>query len=311
MSSRVLISGSIAFDTIMVFDGRFAEHILPERVHMLNVSFLAPQLRREFGGCAANIAYTLAGLGGHAAILGAVGQDGRAYLERLSTLGIETDAILWCEALYTSQAFITTDLADNQISAFHPGAMMRAHEVAINGPAAWGIIAPNDKAAMLRHAHEFKARGIPWLFDPGQALPQFHGDELAHLIAQADALVVNDYECTLITQHLGGSEAALAQRINTLIVTRGSQGASLYHRGHRDDIAPASITAAVDPTGCGDAFRGALLYGLARGLGWAVSARLGNILGALKIEHAGPQNHVIQHPDIIRRYTETYGQMPW
>jgi adenosine kinase len=311
MSSRVLISGSVAYDTIMVFDGHFKDHILPDRVHMLNVSFLAPTLKREFGGCAANIAFTLQGLGGAPTVLAAVGRDGGDYVARLAAMGIDTASILKCDDLYTAQAFITTDLADNQITAFHPGAMARAHEVAAAPPAAWGIVAPNGKAAMLRHAREFAAAGVPWIFDPGQALPMFSGDELRTLVEGATALAVNDYECRLMAEKTGLSEASLAAAVDAMIVTRGGEGSVLHHGGVSEVIAPVPVARAVDPTGCGDAYRGGLLYALAGGLGWTIAARLGSVMGALKIEHAGPQNHPVDRATVARRYRDAYGSAPW
>jgi len=311
MTTRVLISGSVAYDTIMVFDGHFKDHILPDRVHMLNVSFLTPSMKREFGGCAANIAYTLKGLGGSPTVLAAVGRDGGEYVERLAALGIDTASILRCDELYTAQAFITTDLSDNQITAFHPGAMGRAHEVAATGPAAWGIVAPNGKDAMLRHAREYAAAGVPWLFDPGQALPMFSGDELRALVASADALAVNDYECGLVCEKTGLTEAQLAAQVKAMIVTRGGDGSTLHHEGRSETIAPVKISGAVDPTGCGDAYRGGLLYALASGLGWSVAARLGSVMGAMKIEHSGPQNHRVDRDAVAARYRAAYGASPW
>jgi adenosine kinase len=295
----------------MVFAGHFKDHILPDRLHMLNVSFFAPTLKREFGGCAANIAYTLKGLGGEPVVLAAVGRDGGDYVERLAALGIETTSVLRCDDLYTAQAFITTDLSDNQITAFHPGAMGRAHEVAASGPAAWGIVAPNGKEAMLRHAREYAQAGIPWIFDPGQGLPMFSGDELRALVESADALAVNDYECSLMAEKTGLSEAELAAKVDAMIVTRGGDGSVLHHAGGTETIAPVKVSAAVDPTGCGDAYRGGLLYGLAAGLGWPVAARLGSVMGALKIAQAGPQNHRIDRDEVARTYRDTYGMSPW
>ena len=311
MTQRVMISGSVAYDTIMVFDGHFKDHILPDRVHMLNVSFLVPGMKREFGGCAANIAYTLKGLGGQPSVLAAVGRDGGDYVERLAGLGIDTASILRCDDLYTAQAFITTDLADNQITAFHPGAMARAHEVATSGPAAWGIVAPNGKEAMLRHAREFTAAGIPWIFDPGQGLPMFSGDELRALLEGATALAVNDYESKLISEKTGLSDTELAARVEAMIVTRGGDGSQLYTAGQIETISPVRISGAVDPTGCGDAYRGGLLYALAAGLGWSVACRLGSVMGAMKIEQPGPQNHRIDRSAVADRYRDAYGASPW
>ena len=311
MSSRVLISGSVAYDTIMVFDGHFKDHILPDRVHMLNVSFLAPTLKREFGGCAANIAYTLKGLGGAPTVLAAVGRDGGDYVARLAAMGIDTASILRCEDLYTAQAFITTDLADNQITAFHPGAMARAHEVAAVPPAAWGIVAPNGKDAMLRHAREFTETGVPFLFDPGQGLPMFDGPELRTIIESATAVAVNDYESRMLADRTGWSEAQIASRVKALIVTRGAEGSQVWTDGQCADVAPVPITEALDPTGCGDAYRGGLLYGLSQGWDWLRSARLGSVMGAIKIEQQGAQNHRISREAVARRYEQAYGSVAW
>jgi adenosine kinase len=313
MAQRVVISGSVAYDTIMVFDGHFKDHILPDRVHMLNVSFLAPRLKREFGGCAANIAYNLAMLGGAPSVLAAVGHDGADYVRRLADFGIDTAAILEADDHYTAQAFITTDLGDNQITAFHPGAMARAHEVGVPEGAgiAWGIVAPNGKAAMLRHAAEFSERRIPWIFDPGQAMPMFDGEELRSLVSRADAVAVNDYEGQLLCEKTGWDEAAIAGRVRALIVTRGGDGSLVHTEGRVHEVPPVPIAAALDPTGCGDAYRGGLLYGLATGMDWVQAARLGSVLGAMKIECSGPQNHRFDRDDVAERFSRSYGSRPW
>lgn len=313
MTRRVLISGSVAFDTIMVFDGHFKDHILADRVHMLNVSFLTPRLKREFGGCAANIAYNLCLLGGEAAILAAVGQDGHDYVRRLREMGVDTAAIAELDDHYTAQAFITTDLSDNQITAFHPGAMGAAHRIGVAdaGPGAWGIVAPNGKQAMTRHAREFAQAGIPFIFDPGQGLPMFSGEELRELIGQASAVAVNDYESGLLAEKTGWTESAIAAKVQAMIVTRGAEGSVLYASGDRHAIPAVPVRDPVDPTGCGDAFRGGLLYGLAHGMDWLQSARLGSVLGAIKIEHQGPQNHRSDRDGVAARFREAYGASPW
>ncbi len=313
MTRRVLISGSVAYDTIMVFEGHFKDHILPDRVHMLNVAFLAPRLKREFGGCAANIAYTLKGLGGEPVILATVGRDGDDYLRRMQSLGLDMSGVLRLDAHYTAQAFITTDLADNQITAFHPGAMSAAHEVSAVPalPGAFGIVAPNGKDAMLRHAREFREHGVPFLFDPGQGLPMFDGDELRGLIAAASAVAVNDYEAGMLAQKTGLTETQIAGQVQALVVTRGADGSSVYAGGKRTDIAPVAIASATDPTGCGDAYRAGLLYGLSEGWSWEDAARLGSVMGAIKIEHPGPQNHAVDRADVARRFERAYGRAPW
>jgi adenosine kinase len=308
----ILISGSVAYDTIMVFDGHFKDHILPDRVHMLNVAFLTPRLKREFGGCAANIAYTLRGLGGAPIILATVGQDGKAYLERLDSLGIDISRVRLLPDLYTAQAFITTDMADNQITAFHPGAMGEAHQVSAMGAGgAFGIVAPNGKTAMQTHAREFAQEGVPFLFDPGQGLPMFDGEELRELISQASAVAVNDYEAGMLVERTGWSEAEIASRVRALIVTRGAEGCQVWSGGRCDTVMAAPISSAVDPTGCGDAFRGGLLYGLAQGWDWVRAARLGSVMGAIKIESQGAQNHEVARDAVAERHARAYGVRPW
>lgn len=296
----VQISGSIAFDTIMVFEGRFKDHILADQVHMLNVAFLAPQMRQEYGGCAANIAYTLRGLGQACGLLGAIGKDGAEYLKRLESLGIDVSQVLSANDCFSAQAFITTDLDDNQITAFHPGAMNRAGEVGLGaGTATLGIVSPNGKEAMLRHAQEFKARGVPFVFDPGQAMPIFNRDELALLTQQATWIAVNDYEGHMLAEKLGVSVADLATKTpGGMIVTRGAQGVEVLEHSTTTQVEGLSVEKifggkAVDPTGCGDAFRGGLLFGLAKGASLLDSARLGNVMGGLKVTHRGGQNHSI------------------
>lgn len=313
MSRRVLISGSIAFDNIMVFDGQFKDHILPDRVHMLNVSFLTPSLKREFGGCAANIAYTLGGLGGEPVILAAVGRDSDEYLARLDSLSLDRTHVLRLDDCYTAQCFITTDLADNQITAFHPGAMSHAHRVSALAalPAAFGIVAPNGKEAMVRHARELQASGVPFIFDPGQGLPMFDGQELRGLIASASAVAVNDYEASMLCDRTGWREEEIAAQLDALIVTRGAQGAQVWSRGATRLVPAVAVDRTVDPTGCGDAFRGGLLFGIAQGWDWFESARLGSVLGAMKIECQGPQNHTVAPDAVALRFEQAWGHRPW
>ncbi len=309
----VQISGSIAFDTIMVFEGRFRDHILPDQVHMLNVAFLAPQMRQEFGGCAANIAYTLRGLGQPCGLLGAVGRDGQDYLKRLDQLGIDVSSVLNADDCFSAQAFITTDLDDNQITAFHPGAMNRAGEVGLHDPATrLGIVSPNGKEAMLRHAREFSERRIPFIFDPGQAMPVFSADDLKQLVGQATWVAVNDYEGHMLAEKIGLSLADLATQLpGGLIVTRGNLGVDLMERSETTRVEGLSVQElfglpAIDPTGCGDAFRGGLLYGLARGASLLDSARLGNIMGALKVVHRGAQNHRVDPANVAQLIAKLY-----
>lgn len=310
---RIAVSGSIAFDTIMVFEGLFKDHILADRTHILNVSFLTPRLKREYGGTAANISYNLAKLGGEPVVLSAVGHDATEYLNRLRDIGVDLRAVKQLGDQYTAQAFITTDLADNQITAFHPGAMNESHrsQVGEAGELAWGIVAPNGKAAMLQHAEQFKRSAVPFIFDPGQGLPMFDGTELRGLLAGASALAVNDYESRLLAEKTGLSETQIAAEVRHVIITRGGEGSTLYVDGKAEHIPAAPIKQAVDPTGCGDAYRAGLLYGLARGAGWSIGARLGAVMGAIKIEHAGAQNHRVALADVELRYRQAFGAAPW
>jgi adenosine kinase len=313
MSHRVLISGSVAYDTIMVFDGRFKEHILPDQTHILNVAFVTPTLQREFGGCAANIAFNLKALGGEPCVLATVGRDGDEYLARLSGLGIDRSLVKRLDDAYTAQAFITTDLDDNQITAFHPGAMARGHEVDARAalPAAWGIVAPNGKQAMLEHARAFTDADLPWLFDPGQGLPMFDGAELRELISRASAVAVNDYECAMLCDRTGWSESQIASKVRALTVTRGAEGSTVATGIDLTQVPAVRIANAVDPTGCGDAYRGGLLYGLAQGWDWVRAARLGAVMGAMKIEHPGPQNHAPSRAEVAARHLDAFGEAPF
>jgi adenosine kinase len=312
-SKAVLISGSIAFDFILLFDGKFKDHILPDRIHMLNVAFLTPQLQRQDGGCAANIAYTLAKLGGWARLLGSVGQDAIDYLARLASYGIDLGSVQQLTDCYSAQAFITTDTEANQITAFHPGAMNKAHELDVRQAmidcksCAWGIVAPNGKQAMIEHAAAFAQAGLPFIFDPGQGLPMFSGEELLSLIKLADALILNDYEASMLTQKTGLDEAALASELKALVITRGAEGSRLLEQGRAIEIKAAPAQQVVDPTGCGDAFRGAVLYALSKACSWEDAIRLGTILGAIKVGYAGAQNHPVDRREVKRRWSEHFG----
>ena len=291
-----VICGSLAFDSIMNFGGKFADQILPDQIHKLNVSFFVPQLRREFGGCAGNIAYALHLLGGQAHIVAALGNDGADYAKYLASKGISTAHIMQRGDIYTAQAMIMTDSANNQITAFHPGAMQMAHECAIPaqaGAADIGIIAPDGREAMLLHAAQFARQGVPFVFDPGQGLPMFNGSELLSFIDQATWVAVNDYEAEMLRERTGLALADIAAKVRGLVVTLGEAGCDVYEGGQCTRVAPVRAAAALDPTGCGDAFRGGLLYGLERGWSLARSAALGNHMGATKIAHLGPQNYSI------------------
>ncbi len=290
-----LICGSLAFDTIMTFEGRFAEQILPEQLHILNVSFLVPSLRRDFGGCAGNIAYALRLLGGEARPMAMLGTDGADYLERLEGLGIDTRHVGRTDEIYTAQALIMTDRDNNQITAFHPGAMMQAHRHRVEADPAvkLAIIAPDGRDAMLQHAEQLVQAGIPFVFDPGQGLPMFNGEELRRFVEQASWVAVNDYEGKMLCDRTGWSLAEISGKVRGLVVTLGEQGCEVWEQGARTAVPAVQPAAVVDPTGCGDAWRGALLFGLERGWPLARCAALGNRLGALKIAQRGPQNYVL------------------
>lgn len=292
----IQISGSIAFDTIMVFEGTFKQHILPDQVHMLNVAFLVPSMRQEFGGCAANIGYSLAQLGSQVRLLGAVGHDGHGYLERLRQQSIDVSGVVLRSDCFTPQAFITTDMEDNQITAFHPGAMAHAHESVVLASAGLGIVSPNGREAMISHAQAFSAHDIPFILDPGQAMPIFDGPTLLALTEKATWLTLNSYEAELMTKVTGLRIEALAQRLKPhihggVLVTQGSQGVHIYTASGRVEQPAMQIADAVDPTGCGDAFRAGLLHGLERGLSLQAAAEIGTLLGGIKVAHRGGQNH--------------------
>ncbi|MDP9900680.1 carbohydrate kinase family protein [Variovorax ginsengisoli] len=290
-----VICGSLAFDTIMTFGGRFADQILPDQLHILNVSFLVPEMRRDFGGCAGNIAYSLNALGGQALPMATVGNDGADYVARLRELGIGTEFVRELSDTYTAQCFITTDLANNQITAFHPGAMQQAHLTKIEArpDIRLGIISPDGRDAMLEHAAQFKVAGIPFVFDPGQGLPMFNGDELTRFIEQSDWVTVNDYEARMLSDRTGWSSAEISRRVQGLVVTLGAQGCEVWVKGECTVVPAVVPTGIVDPTGCGDAWRGALLFGLEKGWSLVDCAALGNRIGALKIAVRGPQNYQV------------------
>ena len=291
-----LVCGSLAYDSIANFGGRFAEQILPNQLHVLNVSFLVPTLRREFGGCAGNIAYNLAALGGEPVVIATLGVDGDDYRARLESWGATTAHVRTVTESYTAQAFIITDGDNNQITAFHPGAMQWAHETAVPANAALkiGIIAPDGRTAMLDHTSQLAAAQIPFIFDPGQGLPMFDGEELRAFVDRASWVAVNDYEAQMLVERTGRSlEQMSRSHLRGIVVTLGAQGCELWQQGARTAVAGVAATEVVDPTGCGDAFRAALLYGLERDWSLAACARLGNRLGALKIASRGGQNHVL------------------
>jgi adenosine kinase len=308
-----LICGSIAYDTIMVFRDRFKHHILPDQLHILNVAFLVPDMRREFGGCAGNIAYTLKMLGGDPLIMATVGDDYQPYAERLDTLGISQRHVRKIDGTFTAQAFITTDLDDNQITAFHPGAMNHSHENHVQqaAGATLGIVAPDGREGMLQHAREYREAGIPFIFDPGQGLPMFSGDELLEFVRLAEYVTVNDYEAQMLQERTGQSIEQLAKRVKAVVVTLGPRGSVVYAGSSPIEIPCVEAPQLVDPTGCGDAFRAGLLYGLGAGFDWPTSGRLASLLGAIKIACRGGQNHRFTREEIAQRYREAFGSRVW
>jgi adenosine kinase len=304
-----LICGSMAFDTVMVFQGRFREHILADRIHMLNVSFLVPTMQRNFGGCAGNIAYNLSLLGGSGVPMATVGTDFAPYAQWLDDCGIPRRFLRALDDQYTAQAFITTDLDGNQITAFHPGAMNRSHENTVPDDAGItvGVIAPDGRDGMLAHAAQFAAAGIPVLFDPGQGLPMFDGDNLLRFLASSRWVAVNDYEGQLMSERTGLTHAQLADKVDALIVTHGANGSTIHTGGREICIPPARPDAVVDPTGCGDAYRAGLLYGLMRRLDWETTGRIASLAGAIKIAHAGTQQHRFTADEFRGRYRREFG----
>lgn len=319
-----LICGSVAYDTILVFPDQFRTHILPDKLHILNVAFLVPDMRREFGGCAANIAYGLRLLGDEAVPMATAGMDFEPYRQRMMSLGLNVTHIKVIDGTYTAQAFITTDMDDNQITAFHPGAMQYAHlnkvsDAARSGPGgpaagaaralnvALGIVAPDGRQAMMEHAEQFAAAGIPFVFDPGQGLPMFGASELAQFIERARWVTVNDYEWELMRQKTGMNIADILGKVEALIVTRGSEGSTIHTRDRIYTIPAVKPRALVDPTGCGDAYRAGLIHGLLRGLDWQTTGRLASLMGSIKIESRGPQNYAFTKADFDQRYRDNFG----
>ncbi len=306
---RTLICGSIAYDNIMVFQGRFKDHILPDQIHILNVAFLVPELRREFGGCAGNIAYNLKLLGGDPLVMATVGTDAAPYHYRLDRLGITRECVREIPDTLTAQAFITTDLDDNQITAFHPGAMNHSNLNRIDAGLGAGlaIVAPDGRAGMLQHAQELAEQGIAFVFDPGQGLPMFSGEELLDFIDKATYVAVNDYEGKLLEEKTGQSLTALAARVDALIVTRGAEGSIIHAGDQRLDIPCVAASAIVDPTGCGDAYRAGLLYGIANGRDWRTTGQIASLMGSLKISSRGGQNHHVDRSRIAALYRQHFG----
>ena len=306
---KALICGSIAYDSIMVFAGRFKDHILPDKIHMLNVSFLVPQLRREFGGCAGNIAYNLRLLGDAGYPMATVGRDFAPYEQWMRDTQVPQDYVRVVDTEHTAQAFITTDADDNQITAFHPGAMQLSHLNTIPADAGitLGIVSPDGRDGMVQHCAGFAAAGIPFIFDPGQGLPMFNGDDLRGLIAQATWLTVNDYEWQMVQQRTGWTPADIVKHVKALIVTRGAEGSTIYTAQGEIVIPAAKPQAVVDPTGCGDAYRAGLIHGLMHGLDWAATGRIASLLGALKVATRGTQNHRFTPAEFAANYRAAFG----
>jgi adenosine kinase len=306
----ILVCGSMAYDTIMVFPDQFKKHILPDQIHILNVAFMVPHMRREFGGTGGNIAFNLKLLGEEPQVMATVGHDFGPYETRLGELGISARHVRRLDDQFTAQAFITTDIDDNQITAFHPGAMSFAHLNRISDApeARLGIVSPDGRQGMIDHAHGFAAAGIPYVFDPGQGLPMFSGEELLDLLAGAAALTVNDYEARVVEQRTGKSVAQIARSIDAVVVTKAGEGSTVHTRSGTVDIPAVKAKAVVDPTGCGDAYRAGLLYGMARGWEWKKSARLASVMGSIKVAHRGGQNHRPSREDIAASFREAFAE---
>ena len=306
----VLICGSLAYDTIMVFHGKFGEHILPDQIHILNVAFVVPDMRREFGGTAGNIAYNLKLLGGDPLIMATVGDDFGPYRERLDALNISRNHIRDVPGTFVAQAFITTDLDANQITAFHPGAMSSSYvnKVGDAKGVKLGILAPDSRDGMLQHAEQFHDAKIPFIFDPGQAMSVFKGYELKHFLELADYVAVNDYEARVLEERIGEPISKLTERLKAFFVTKGAEGSVIYADGQQISIPSVREERRVDPTGCGDAYRSGLLYGIERGWSWEKTGRLANTMGSIKIENRGPQGHHPKREDIEARFTMAFDE---
>ena len=304
-----LICGSLAYDTIMVFQDQFKKHILPDQVHILNVSFLVPNMRREFGGCAGNIAYNLKLLGDDPIPMATVGQDFAPYRTHLEKFGIRLDQVRVFDDQFTPQCFITTDLDNNQITAFHPGAMSSAHENHVRDipDYSFGIVAPDGREAMLQHVDEFAARGVPFIFDPGQAMPLFDGAEFRSMIEKATYVIVNDYESQLLQQRTGWSAQEIASRVKAYIVTLGPRGSHIHTEGTTHEIPPARERQVVDPTGCGDAYRAGLIFGIMKNYDWKTIGNMASLMGALKVEHPGTQNQYFTYDEFAAEFKDQFG----
>jgi len=313
MNKKILVTGSIAYDTIMVFPDRFRNHLLADQLHILNVCFLTPQMRREYGGTAGNIAYNLKLLGEEPLVMASVGEDIQPYVSRFAGLGIGTGLFKQIPGQFTAQAFITTDLDDNQITAFHPGAMNHSHETHVTAALGAGLatIAPDGKEGMQQHARECAKAGVPFVFDPGQGLPMFSGAELEEFVRLADYVAVNDYEGKMLEEKTGRKLEAIARDVEALVCTLGAKGSLIFAGGERHEVPPVPAEAVVDPTGCGDAYRAGLLYGIARGWDWPSTGKLGAVMGSMKIAQRGAQNHRASREEIEGRFRKAFGYSPW
>lgn len=303
-----LICGSFAYDNIMVFQDQFKNHILPDKVHILNVCFLVPDMRREYGGCAGNIAYNLKLLAGNGKPMGAVGSDFGPYAQWMDQTGVSREYLTQVDDTYTAQAFITTDLDDNQITAFHPGAMNHSHDakIPLDDGISLGLISPDGRDGMIQHATQFADADIPFIFDPGQGLPMFDGNELLTFIEQATYVTLNDYESQLMQERTNLAEGEIAERVDALIVTRGGEGSSVYTKGKKISIPVVTVTELNDPTGCGDAYRAGLIYGLMNDMDWDTTCRIASLLGAIKIQHHGTQNHAFTSAEFADRFKSEF-----
>jgi len=306
----ILVCGSLAYDTIMVFPDRFRKHILPDRIHMLNVSFMVPDMRREFGGTGGNIAYNLKLLGDEPQLMATVGHDFAPYAQRLENLGLAATHVRVLDDHFTAQGFITTDVDDNQITAFHPGAMSESHRnrIADANGVKLAIVSPDGRQGMVEHTRDLAAAAIPFVFDPGQGLPMFSGPDLLEMMKGARALAVNDYEAGIVEEKTGKKPDELARGLGAVIVTRGAEGSVIYADGREIRIPPVKADALVDPTGCGDAYRAGLLYGMARQWTWEKCGRLAGLMGSIKIAHRGGQNHRPDRAEIARRFRDAFGE---
>ena len=311
MTKKALICGSYAFDSIMVFQDQFKNHILPDKVHMLNISFLVPTLRKEFGGCGGNIAYNLHMLGANSVPMATVGEDFAPYMGWMETHHMNTTHIKVIKDTYTGQAFITTDMDDNQITAFHPGAMSNSHQNKVSDASNVdiGIVSPDGRDGMIEHAKQFADAGIPFMFDPGQGMPMFSGEELTTFVEQATYVAMNDYESQMLQDKTGLDVQTIASMVDALIITKGGDGSEIHTGGEVINIAPAKANATQDPTGCGDAYRAGLLYGLMNDLDWKTTGQLAGLLGAIKIAYLGTQNHQFDLAEIERLYQQNYGEL--